>query len=102
MSVDAKMLSETGANLEHVEGFVNYPRSVNGTEIAILFTEIEPGVTKASLRSNNNVDVSALAGRFDGGGHYQAAGCTIEAPLDQARDMMLAACRELLGCRNDE
>lgn len=102
MSVDSKMLREAGANIEHIEGFVNYPRAVIDTVVAILFAEIEPGITKASLRANDGADVSALAARFGGGGHYRAAGCTIEAPLEEAREMMLAACREVLGCETDE
>jgi phosphoesterase RecJ-like protein len=101
MKVDAQMLEQADAGPEHMEGFVNYPRSVAGTEIAVLFTEIEPGITKASLRSNDEADVSELAGRFGGGGHYRAAGCTIEAHLDQARAMVLDACREMLECKDD-
>lgn len=102
MSVDAKMIRDAGATLEHLEGFVNYPRSVNGTVVAILFTEIEAGVTKASLRSEDEADVSEIASRFGGGGHSRAAGCTIEKPLDEARKMMLAVCRQTLGCKTDE
>jgi len=101
MSVDAEMLRASGAELEHMEGFVNYPRSVNGTAVAILFAEFEPGKTKASIRSNVDVDVSELAARFGGGGHYRAAGCTIEAPLDRARDQILAACEEMLRYGTD-
>jgi len=101
MSVDEEMLCASGAGLQHMEGFVNYPRAVNGTAVAILFAEFEPGKTKASIRSNVNVDVSALAGQFGGGGHYRAAGCTIEAPLDQARDRIVAACEMMLRCGTD-
>jgi len=101
MSVNEEMLRASGAGLEHMEGFANYPRSVNGTVVAILFAEFEPGKTKASIRSNVDVDVSALAARFGGGGHYRAAGCTIEAPLDQARNRILAACEEILRCGTD-
>jgi len=101
MSVDEEMLRASGAGPEHLEGFVNYPRSVTGTEIAILFAQTEPGKTKVSLRSNLDLDVSALAARFGGGGHYRAAGCTINAPLGQAREQMLTACEYLLRHRTD-
>ncbi len=102
MSVDGDMLRASGASPEHLEGFVNYPRSVSGTKIAILFAETEPGKTKASIRSNVRVNVSQLAAQFGGGGHYRAAGCMIEASLADAREQILAACRGLLGCENDD
>ncbi len=101
MSVDAEMLRASGAGLENMEGFVKYPRSVDGTAVAILFAEFEPGKTKASIRSNVDVDVSDLAARFGGGGHYRAAGCMIEAPLEQARDQLISACEEMLGSVTD-
>jgi phosphoesterase RecJ-like protein len=102
MSIDAEMLRASGAGPEHVEGFVNYPRSVDGTAVAILFAELDPGKTKASIRSNVDIDVSELAARFGGGGHYRAAGCTIEAPLERAREQLIAACQEMLESRTDE
>ena len=73
------------------EGFVNHPLAIIGVEVAALLREIEPGVTRVSLRAKHDVDVNVIANGFGGGGHAKAAGCTIEASLDDARTELIAA-----------
>ena len=57
---------------------------VEGTEVALLFREMEPGRWKLSFRSRGKVDVAAIARELDpqGGGHDRAAGCTLEGAGD--------------------
>ncbi|MDH5637257.1 MAG: bifunctional oligoribonuclease/PAP phosphatase NrnA [Nitrospinota bacterium] len=76
---------------QHVEteGFVNHALSIKGVEVAAFLKEVEKGKTRASLRSRGGIDVNKLAGAFGGGGHSRAAGCTIMAPLEQAREKLL-------------
>ncbi|MBI5814531.1 MAG: bifunctional oligoribonuclease/PAP phosphatase NrnA [Nitrospinae bacterium] len=71
------------------EGFVNHPLAIEGVEVAVFFKEVKPGVTRASLRAKNDFDVNAVAGIFGGGGHAKAAGCTINAPLEEAKKKLL-------------
>ncbi|HQP45123.1 MAG TPA: DHHA1 domain-containing protein, partial [Thermoanaerobaculales bacterium] len=42
------------------------------------------------------VDVRRIAERFGGGGHANAAGCTLDGDLPSAREAVLAAVRETL------
>jgi len=63
-----------------LEGFINYPRSIVGVEVAVSFREEAEGVFRVSFRSKGRVDVSAVAARFGGGGHRNAAGCTVLGP----------------------
>jgi len=79
------------------EDLVGYPRSVRGVKVAVLFTEEEPGKVKASLRGKGEVPVNAIAHRFGGGGHANAAGCTIPGTLEEAAAAVLQAVRESLG-----
>lgn len=79
------------------EGFVNYPLSIRGVEVAMLLREVEPGVTRASLRSKTDFDVNELAGVFGGGGHAKAAGLTIKAPLARAEEALLEETARRLG-----
>jgi phosphoesterase RecJ-like protein len=79
------------------EDLVGYPRSVRGVKVAVLFTEDEPGKVKASLRGKGEVPVNAIAHRFGGGGHANAAGCTIPGTLEEAAAAVLQAVRESLG-----
>jgi phosphoesterase RecJ-like protein len=48
---------------------------------------------KVSLRGKGDVDVNRIAARFGGGGHANAAGCTLTASLDEATREVLAAVR---------
>jgi phosphoesterase RecJ-like protein len=80
-----------GIGLEATEGFVNYARAVAGVQIAAAFKEISPAEVKVSLRSRGRVDVARLAEAFGGGGHRNAAGCTLHQPLAEARARVLAA-----------
>jgi len=87
--VTQKMLEQSGASAALTEDFVNFPRSVKGSEVALLFREISPGKYRVSLRSRGSVDVARIAGEFQGGGHPQAAGCTVEGHLSEVKGKVL-------------
>lgn len=72
------------------ESFIYQPRYIEGVDVAILFKEVEPKATRVSMRSKR-VDVSQVALQFHGGGHAKAAGCTIGAPLAEAKQQLLQA-----------
>ena len=79
------------------EDLVGYPRSIGGVKVAVLLREEEPGKVKVSLRAKGDVPVNAIAHRFGGGGHENAAGCTLPGTLEEAAAALLAAVRESLG-----
>ena len=79
----------------NTDSFVNYPRYIEGVEVAIMFKAVEPQVTRVSMRSSK-VDVAQVALSFGGGGHVRAAGCTIYAPVEEAREQLLAELRKLV------
>lgn len=72
------------------EDLVNYPRSIASVRVACLLREHD-GTVKVSLRAKGDVDVSAVARGFGGGGHPNAAGCTVPGPLEAATDLVLHA-----------
>jgi len=96
ISVDRRIFSEVGANSEDLEGLVEYARSIEGTEVALLFREVPDGSTKISFRSNGAVDVNAIAREFGGGGHVKAAGAIVGQRLGPARERVLAVVRHAL------
>ena len=79
----------------NTDSFVNFPRYIEGVEVAIMFKAVEPKVTRISMRSSN-VDVAQVAVSFGGGGHVRAAGCTIYASVEEAREELLAKLRQLV------
>lgn len=82
---------DTGSVPGDTEDLINYPRSVEGVEVALLFIEQAEGGTKVSFRARSRVDVSRLAERFGGGGHKLASGARVDGPLPAVREQVLAA-----------
>jgi len=78
----------TGAAPGDHEGLVEIGRDIEGVEVSIFLREVENGY-KASLRSNDYVNVSDVCIAFSGGGHKRAAGCTIFNTLDIAKDAII-------------
>ena len=72
------MQEQTRAAEEDADGFVNYPLAVGEVEATALFKETAPGVYRTSLRSKGDVNVAKIAEQFGGGGHRNAAGCTLK------------------------
>lgn len=99
MTCDAGMLARAGARPEDTENLINTPRTIAGVEVAVLFKAFAPGVTRASLRSRGEVDVRGVAARFGGGGHRNAAGCTVASSLREARQALLDSLVPLLEKR---
>ncbi|MEI6209694.1 MAG: bifunctional oligoribonuclease/PAP phosphatase NrnA [Desulfuromonadales bacterium] len=85
VTVTLDMYSATGADAELTDGFVNYPRSVRGVEVAIFFRQMEEKKFKIGFRSKGKVNVAVFAAAMGGGGHHNAAGCTVEGTLDEVK-----------------
>jgi phosphoesterase RecJ-like protein len=79
--------AEVGAAEPYSEGIIDYLRAVEGAELAVLVREQPSDAAyshKGSLRSSiDELDVSAIARRFGGGGHRQAAGFSTDLPLGE-------------------
>lgn len=90
-------LREFASGKDALEGFINYPRSIVGVEVAVSFREEEGGVFRVSFRSKGRVDVSAVAARFGGGGHHNAAGCTVPGDLADVKKSVLGELAAVLS-----
>lgn len=82
---------------EELEGLVNYPKSIKGVEVGLLFRQVEEGKVRVGFRSRGLVDVNAVAQVFGGGGHRRAAGCTIEGSWEEVINEVVAYCRRRAG-----
>ncbi|CUH96136.1 hypothetical protein P22_2224 [Propionispora sp. 2/2-37] len=81
---------ELGDSVQSTEGFINYPRTIEGVEVAIMFKADEENLIRISFRSKQ-VDVSKIALSFGGGGHVRAAGCTLAGTLAEVKASIVAA-----------
>ena len=86
-----------GVKTEDLDGIAEYPRSLAGTRLALLFRDLGHDRVKISFRSVGTVDVNALARQFGGGGHARASGALVEGPLADVRARVLTAARETLA-----
>lgn len=73
------------------EDLVNYPRSIGSVKVACLLRELGGGRVKISLRGKGEVDVNRIAAAFGGGGHANAAGCTVSGTLEAVTRRILDA-----------
>ena len=89
LRVDEALLRDTGCPPDDMEGVINLPLAARDVAAVIMVRTLD-GVTRASLRSKDAVDVRAVAATFGGGGHRNAAGCTLEAPTPAIEQLLLA------------
>jgi phosphoesterase RecJ-like protein len=84
--------SEVGAAEPYSEGIIDFLRAVEGADMAALIREPprEAGPTRrVSLRSSQDeLDVSAIARKSNGGGHRQAAGFSSEASIEEITEFV--------------
>ena len=90
------LLEETGAGESELTGVSSFVRQVEGVLIGLTLQERGENEYKVSMRSNAPASAQAVCARFGGGGHKFAAGCTIHAPLEEAKAQIVAACGEAL------
>lgn len=94
--------TETGAREDEAEAAVGQLRQIEGVLLGITVKEKPDGSIKGSLRTNPPVNAAAICERLGGGGHANAAGCTLEGPsLAQAAVELRTVCEQYLaeiGC----
>jgi phosphoesterase RecJ-like protein len=96
VTVPLDALERHGATPDDLDGIVEFPRSIAGVRLALLFRQIANGRIKVSFRSMGAVDVAELAHQFGGGGHRKAAGASFEGAMGEVEAKVLAAAREYL------
>ncbi len=79
------------ANEQHSEGIANELLSIKSVQISAILREASPGNIRGSLRSVGNLDVAALARKFGGGGHHNAAGVSLSCSLEEAEELISGA-----------
>jgi bifunctional oligoribonuclease and PAP phosphatase NrnA len=80
---------ETGAHNRDCEDALDMIMSIAVVKIAF-FVRVTNGLSRVSLRSKGKIDVSKIAGEFGGGGHFNAAGCTLDmVDVEKAKEIIL-------------
>jgi len=90
--------ARTGAQPEDCEGIIDHIRDIEPVVVACLFEELEPDLTRLSLRSKDSrVNVSEIAAQFGGGGHPAAAGARIKGTPLSVQKRVVAAIKKALN-----
>ncbi len=87
---------ETGADSGMTGEMVNEATRLAGTEATLLFTEEPDRTIRVNFRSKRQLDVSALASRFGGGGHARAAGARLRGDWENVVPRVIAETIEAL------
>ena len=83
--LDHAMARAAGGTYEDTDGLVNLPLTVKEIQAVIFFKQSDGDEYRVSLRSKGNIDVGAVAKEFGGGGHKNAAGCTVTGAIEDLR-----------------
>ncbi len=88
--ITQEMRQATGHVEDGDAGLVNFMGTANEADMAVVFCELEDGKIDVSMRASAEYDVSAVALSLGGGGHPQAAGCTLSGPLGDVQRRVLS------------
>jgi phosphoesterase RecJ-like protein len=91
LAFDDDLLARMGATADDTEGLVNMPLGAREVVAAILLKQQKDDTWRVSLRSKGDVDVRAVATQWQGGGHRNAAGCTVAGDQDAVTRMLVDA-----------
>jgi phosphoesterase RecJ-like protein len=91
LSLNDELLTQCGATVDDTEGLVNLPLTANEVAAVALLKRQSENVFRVSLRSKGATDVRMVASQWGGGGHHNAAGCTMSGAEQEVRDALIAA-----------
>lgn len=102
LSFDDELLARCGASMDDTEGLVNLPLGAREVVAVALFKRQPSGAFRVSLRSKGDVDVRSVAVQWAGGGHRNAAGCSVGGDLTAAKHAIVAALTAAIDRASDE
>lgn len=97
--VTKKMVAESGAGEDDMDGLAAMPRQVEGVSVGITLREKKDGAFKVSVRTTREIDASRVCARFGGGGHPAAAGCVLTGDIASIKARLVQAVAEEMGKR---
>lgn len=95
--LDDKMLEACGCTHNDTEGVINLPLTAREIQAVVFFKVSSFDEVRVSMRSKYDVDVRLVANAFGGGGHKNAAGFTVQGPLDKVKPAILERLVQAVG-----
>jgi phosphoesterase RecJ-like protein len=97
--LDHEMARAAGGTYEDTEGLINLPLTVKEIQAVVFFKQDEGEQYRVSMRSKGEIDIGAVAKSFGGGGHKNAAGCTVSGAIDALQKRFVEKIEEAIDGR---
>ncbi len=97
--LDHEMAREAGGTYEDTEGLINLPLTVKEIQAVVFFKQIEGDEYRVSMRSKGDIDIGSVAKEFGGGGHKNAAGCTVSGGIDALQKLFIEKLEQAIDGR---
>ncbi len=91
-----EMLEATGVTDSALEGISSIPRTISGVLVGATLRERNKGEFRISVRTREEIDAVKICAPLGGGGHKNAAGCTVSGTAEQAKKVLLESIRKVL------
>ncbi len=92
--ITSDILNEQHVDANDLDGCASIPLQVEGVEVGVTIKEKSENEYKVSMRSANDVNVSAICQTLGGGGHIKAAGCLVNGTLEEVKAAVVEAVRK--------
>lgn len=92
--ITSDILNEQHVDANDLDGCASIPLQVEGVEVGVTIKEKSENEYKVSMRSANDVNVSAICQTLGGGGHIKAAGCFVKGTLEEVKAAVVEAVRK--------
>lgn len=96
ITITQDMFDSSGSSENECEGIAALPRQIEGVKVGVTIRERRNGEYKASVRTHDPVDASAICSKLGGGGHRNASGCSLPFTLEEAKKKLLEVIGEAL------
>ena len=97
-AISLEMLARLQATESDAEDIAAFVGQVEGVRTGVTIRELKPGLCKISLRTDpDQLNASTVCALLGGGGHAAASGATVEGDIQQTKEVLMAAIRQIQG-----
>ena len=97
--LDHEMARAAGGTYDDTEGLINLPLTVKEIQSVVFFKQNEGNSYRVSMRSKGDIDIGTVAVQHGGGGHKNAAGCSVDGPIDVLRKQFVEEIEQAIDGR---
>ncbi len=97
--LDNDMARQAGGTYEDTEGIINLPLTVKEIQAVVFFKKSDGDQYRVSMRSKGDIDIGSVAKEFGGGGHKNAAGCTVTGQIIALKKTFIEKIEEAIDGR---